>query len=304
MASLITANGLRAKWTGKDVWLADPGARGDGRLLARITRKGVFFYFQYFAPDARKRLFALGPFDVQGEHGLSLAAARTRSSELSKLYRSGVTDIHAHFEQQRVANEEQQKHAALAREAGQAVAAKALLNAKRFSLRNFLHAYVDHLERAGKPSHKDVANIFKNHVFVDAELRERAASLVSTDEFVSLIGKVVAAGHGRTAAKLRSYLHAAYALGIRAKTNPAAPQLMRDFALKVNPWPALTRWHNSTERSIEILPLQSSPPSSSACAPSRSMRSATLSRCASTWEASVPHNCSGCGGPTLTSRPA
>jgi len=61
------------------------------------------------------------------------------------------------------------------------------------------------------------------------------ASLVSTDEFVALISKVAAAGRGRTAAKLRSYLHAAYALGIRAKTNPAAPQAMREFGIKANP---------------------------------------------------------------------
>jgi hypothetical protein len=53
---------------------------------------------------------------------------------------------------------------------------------------------------------------------------------VSTDGFVCLISKVVAAGHGRTAAKLRGY-----PLAIRAKTNPAAPQSMRDFGIQVNP---------------------------------------------------------------------
>src|SRR5688572_30332414 len=60
-------------------------------------------------------------------------------------------------------------------------------------------------------------------------------SLTLTEDFVSLIGKVVTSGYGRTAAKLRSYLHAAYALGIRSKTDPAAPQAMREFAIKVNP---------------------------------------------------------------------
>jgi hypothetical protein len=68
--ALITTNGLRAKWLGKDIWLSDPGVRCGGRLLARITRKGAFFYFQYFSADGRRRPFPLGPFDIQGEQGL------------------------------------------------------------------------------------------------------------------------------------------------------------------------------------------------------------------------------------------
>jgi hypothetical protein len=88
--ALITTNGLRAKWLGKDIWLSDPGVRGGGRLLARITRKGAFFYFQYFSADGRRRPFPLGPFDIQGEQGLSVAAARDRTTELSKLYWSRV----------------------------------------------------------------------------------------------------------------------------------------------------------------------------------------------------------------------
>jgi hypothetical protein len=94
----ITTNELRAKWAGKDRWLSDGGSRGAGHLVARIKRNGVFFYFQYIGPDGRKRLFPLGVFDVHGKRGLSLAAARERSAELSALYRKGTIDIHAHFE--------------------------------------------------------------------------------------------------------------------------------------------------------------------------------------------------------------
>lgn len=63
------------------------------------------------------------------------AAARDRTTELSKLYRSGVSDIHAYVEQQRIEVEQQQAQAALMRQAEQETAADALTNAERFSLR-------------------------------------------------------------------------------------------------------------------------------------------------------------------------
>jgi len=249
----ITTNGLRAKWTGRVRWLSDSGTRGEGRLLARLKRSGAFFYYQYFSPEGAKRQLPLGRFDMQGENGLSLTAARERSGDLSKLYRSGITDLHAYVEQQRIEVEQQQAQAALGRQAEQEAVADALTHAERFSLRKFLTAYVEHLQGQGKPSTKDVANLFKNHVFTDAVLSARDARLVSTDDFVGLISKVVAAGHGRTAAKVRSYLRAAYALAIRAKTNPAAPQSLRDFGIQVNPLAsidALAQYNRAGKRKL------------------------------------------------------
>jgi integrase len=52
---------------------------------------------------------------------------------------------------------------------------------------------------------------------------------------VDLIGQVVEAGKGRTAAKLRSYLRAAYSLALRSKTDPAAPLILKTFGIVANP---------------------------------------------------------------------
>ncbi len=68
----LTTNTLRAAWRGKDQWLSDGGARGGGRLVARLTRDGVALLFQYFAHDGRKRFLPLGPYDASGARGLSL----------------------------------------------------------------------------------------------------------------------------------------------------------------------------------------------------------------------------------------
>jgi len=101
----ITTLALRAPWRGQDRWLSDGGPRGGGRLVARLSRDGVAFLFQYFAPEGRKRFLPIGPYDPQAERGLALPEARDRAAKLSALYRSGVQDLHAHFERQREAEE-------------------------------------------------------------------------------------------------------------------------------------------------------------------------------------------------------
>jgi integrase len=225
----LTTNGLRTAWRGKDQWLSDGGARGGGRLIARITRDGVALLFQYFAPEGRKRFFPLGPYDSNGTRGLSLPKARDRAAELSALYRSGTMDLHEHFQRERDAEER-------ARKAAEDAARRAQEAAQRSTLKQLLDAYVGHLKRQGKQSAGDVASIFDTHVFKAApELGSRKAAEVTIDEFVGLIGKLTEAGKGRTAAKLRSYLRAAYSLAIRSKTDPSAPLGMRAFGVEVNP---------------------------------------------------------------------
>ena len=106
----------------------------------------------------------------------------------------------------------------------------------RSTLKQLLDAYLAHLERCGKPSARDARSIFETHVFeAEPDLGSKKAAEVTIDDFVALIGKLTEAGKGRTAAKLRSYLRAAYSLAIKSKTDPAAPQTMRTFGITTNP---------------------------------------------------------------------
>ena len=155
---MITANELRAKWSGRDRWLSDGGPRNSGRLVARIRRQGVAFGYQYFAPGGRKRLFPFGSYDQAGARGLSLSTARDRAAELTALHRSGVLDLHAHFERKHADRERAWKSQEEARQRAQE-------EAQRAALGPLLNAYVAHLEQLRKSSAKDVKNIFKNHVF-------------------------------------------------------------------------------------------------------------------------------------------
>jgi len=241
---MITANELRAKWSGKDRWLSDGGPRNSGRLVARIRRQGVAFGYQYFAPGGRKRLFPLGPYDQAGVRGLSLSTARDRAAELTALHRSGVLDLHAHFER---------KHADRER------AWKSQEEAQRAALGPLLNTYVAHLERLRKPSAKDVKNIFKNHVFeASPPLVLRKAADIPVDDFVALISTLVKDGKGRTAGKLRSFQRSAYELAIRSKTDPALPQAMRTFGIVVNPLAstaALSQFNRTRKRYLNALEL-------------------------------------------------
>src|SRR5215469_7943881 len=153
----ITTAALRTVWRGKDQWISDGGSRGAGRLVARITRESVDFYYQYFADDGRKRFLPLGPYDFQGVRGLALPKARDQAAELSTLYRSGVTDLHAHFERQRAQAER-------VRKAEEDSARRAQEDAHRSTLKQLLDLYVGHLRRQGKQSARDVRSIFETHV--------------------------------------------------------------------------------------------------------------------------------------------
>ncbi len=246
-ANAMTDSGLRAKWRGKDSWLSDGGSRGAGRLVAKLSKTGAIFYFSYFDPDGRRRFLPIGPHDSDGRRGKTLQAARDRAAELSQLLRNGAPDLHVHFERQRAAEER-------ARKAAEETARRSEEAARRGTLGQLLSAYVAHLEREGKQSAGDVRRIFDTHVYRAApDLSSRKASEIPVDEFVGLIGAVAEAGKGRTAAKLRSYLRAAYSLAIRAKTDPSAPLALRTFGIVANPLAsidALSKFSRARKRNL------------------------------------------------------
>lgn len=230
MAHELAARELEAPWAGKDRWLSDGGSRGAGRLVGKLSQAGVTWYFAYTGTAGNRRFWPIGPYDPKGKRGtFTLANARDEAARLSKLHREVGRDLHEHFEGVRAAEE-------AAREAAAKAAKLAEAQAKQSTLRQLLAAYADHLERTGRQSAGAVRNIFKNHVTDAApELADSRAADATLDDFVDLIRRPEEAGKGRTAAKLRSYLRAAFALAIRSRTDPAAPASLKTFGIKANP---------------------------------------------------------------------
>jgi integrase len=226
----------RAKPGPKDRWLSE-GLRthGIGRLCVRISvRNAKHFYFRYTDPTRKRVKLPIGQYDPTGVDGITLDAARAHTASWNKLLRDPTTGDLKRF---------------LARQPTRIgdtpTAASAHQQAEDDSLRALLDHYVAHLVHLKKESAYDVANQFKNHVYTPRpDLAARPAASITTDEFVTVLRVVVFGpdpkkhpelGHGRTGAKLRSSLRAAYALAIASAADPALPESVTKFGVRTNP---------------------------------------------------------------------
>ena len=119
-------------------------------------------------------------------------------------------------------------------------ATNALAEAKRQAavntLGNLLNAYCDHLEAIGRRSHKDARSIFKLHVIAAwPKVAARPAKDVTGEQFADMMRRLIDAGKGRTANKLRSYARAAYQIAKAAKSKPSIPVSFKSYEITANP---------------------------------------------------------------------
>lgn len=179
-------------------WARDVRPRGTGQLEARRLAAGVAWYYRYTAADGRQVRLPLGI-------SISLAEARERADALARRYQAGEREL-----------------------SGPAPAARPA------SLGDLLTAYADSL--AGRPSERAVRLAILRHVR-DAlpSLWAAPAAALALDDLLPAVGRLVRAGKLREAAKMRSYLRAAYAAAIRARQDPAAPDSLRALGISANP---------------------------------------------------------------------
>lgn len=116
------------------------------------------------------------------------------------------------------------------------VAAAAKKEAARHTLENLLADYCDHLETLGRTSHRDARSIFKLHI-ADAwpKVAARPASEVTAEQFADMMRKLLEAGKGRTANKLRSYARAAYQTARAARSKASIPIRFKAYGIAHNP---------------------------------------------------------------------
>lgn len=202
-----------------------------GSLQARRSAGGaVSFYWRYSIGPSSERVL-IGLYDPAAppksltptEKGYSLAAAR-RAAE------AFATQHHQH-------RGEGGRPALLA---AQRAAARAEAEVKRqaatASLENLLNAYCDHLQTIGRRSHLDARGIFRLHV-IEAwpETAAMPAKDVPGERFADMMRRLIDAGKGRTANKLRSYCRAAYQTAKAARSKPSVPILFKSFGILSNP---------------------------------------------------------------------
>lgn len=240
----LTARGLAALKPGE--WASDPGARGAGRLQAyKLSKGGLAWYYRYTLPSGKRDSLPIGT-------GLSLAEARQVFAALSRRYQAGDRDLRSALKAEQQATEEARKRS------DDAVAAS---NAKAAAtLGVLLTAYWTQLEHTGRVSHRAVKNALQRHVELAwPDIWAKPASDVTTDDLLQVIAKLVHAGTLREAAKVRSFIRAAYAAAIAARHDAAALPQLRELKVSSNPARDLATIEGHTkpgERNLSIAELR------------------------------------------------
>jgi hypothetical protein len=203
-------------------WAADPAPRGEGVLQVRKLANGQpVFYYRYTATDGTRDRFPIGT-------GLALVEARRLAAELSRRYQSGERDLRAVLAAEERERERQRAADAFANAADQAK--------QSATLGALLAAYVGQLQRDGKASAASVDQALQRHVAKAwPALWGRPAAEVDMDELLPVIGRLADADKLREAAKVRSYIRAAYAAAIRARQDARGLAALRDLRITHNP---------------------------------------------------------------------
>ena len=247
-ARQIEAAAAKAKATGKDEWLTDPAPRGAGRLGVRCRPSGArAVVYRYTKADGTRDAWLLGNYDPTGVRGLDLTEARGKAGELQKLHKSGITDLRDHFdavEQADKALAETERAAAVAQQA----------QAARGTLQALLNAYCKSLE--GRQSHDDAEGLFRLHVTAAfPDLANTQAATIRAEQFRDVLARLIDADKGRTAAKLRAYLRAAYSVAMRAGLDPTVPASFSAFGVEVNQLerlPSLSQFSKALDRALTL----------------------------------------------------
>lgn len=261
----IRAKAAAAKRDGKALWLADGAIqRGAGGLHLRFEPTGVIrAYFRYKAPDGSSPRMPLGLFVYDPMPGcLTLPEARAAAAEKAEKYRrheSRDVRVWEESERRRIEDEMRAAEEAEARRLAEAAqraadAAQEREAAAKHTLAALFDTYVAHLRKQGKSSAYDAENMFRLHVTqAHPEIAQKPANAVRARDVVGALRSLTEAGKGRTAAKLRSFLRAAYALAARVATDPEAPAAFLAFNVEANPvqdTAALSKYNIARERAL------------------------------------------------------
>ncbi|MHB1609655.1 MAG: tyrosine-type recombinase/integrase [Acidiferrobacter thiooxydans] len=238
----------------KSTWLTESLGRGQGSLTLKVTVTAASWYYAY-TPTGTKNTdrYPIGPYGV-GQ--VTLANARERAQELATIKRTAPGgDVRAYL-----GTQERERQAREAEEARRTEALRqAALNVGRHTLQALIDQYVQHLELSGKQSTAHVRGALRLHVAqAFPALAATPAHRVTRQEMTDVLRPLIEEGKGRMAGMIRSYLRAAYALGLRASTDATVPQALVAFQITSNPVAdvgALTQFNRVRNRALSEVEL-------------------------------------------------
>lgn len=198
--------------TKAQAFLRDTKAPG---LRVRVTNTGAKSFV--FEAKLNRQTIRRTIGDVRA---WSIEAARTEANRLRVALDAGSDPREV----------ERQQHAAKAAETA------SRLEAEKYTLTMLLTAYCNHQQAQGRKSHADARSIFTLHV-VEAwpEVAKLPANTVTSEQVADMMRRVIEAGKGRTANKLRSYVRAAYQVAKASRSKASIPVAFKAFNVKSNP---------------------------------------------------------------------
>lgn len=184
-------------------------------LYLKVEKTGRKTWVLATYPNGKRRLTKLGEWPTMKPAGARIAAGDERDA---------IRKGEGRLEQKRAERE------------AQIEAEAARLNSEELTLAKLLDGYVEQLRKRGKTSARAVENCLQRNV-KDAfpELWNTPADEVDPDDCVEVVARLTDNEKIREAAKLRSYLRAAYTAAIKARHDASAVPALRKFRLKINP---------------------------------------------------------------------
>lgn len=235
-------------------WLSDDATRGGGRFTARkLVGGAVTFYFRYSLPDGSRDLLKIGEWSERGDGYflLTLEQARSKALKLRERYLAGEKDLRGAIR----AQEEQAARATAAEREREVRDLELRQRRAELNLGGLLIAYVGVLVATGKISATSVEQALYRHI------REPFPSIwnlpiddVDEDALSPVLDRLTGAGKLREAAKLRSYLRAAFSAAVKSRKAGGSLPLRR-FNVRVNPlrdMPTIDGARGVRERALSV----------------------------------------------------
>jgi integrase len=183
------------------------GGRGSGALVFKVRSAAIGeFYFKYNDGNSRK-LVKIGNYKTgNSKAGLTLAEARSKTQELSKIYRD-QKDVKGVLSDQVRASQEARENWEKAQALG--------------TFSQLVESYINQMREAGKVSASEVESSVERSVFKPyPQLRQKKARDVTIEDIKAVLARMI--GHGVTTQtnRVRSYLMAIFNHGIKQENNP------------------------------------------------------------------------------------
>lgn len=194
--------------------------RGMGSLLLQVSRTGnaTFRYAQKV--EGKRTYTVIGRYTKKELDGLfTLKEARARALEYGALAMKGI-NVKKHLQEKAWQEEEKKKQLKKEQELG--------------SFGQLIDSYIQSMKRNNKRTWSDVFDAIKRDVFPFIPLEQKAKS-VTDDQIVEVLARMINRGATVQSNRVRSYLHAAFNIGLKHDKDPAKRHLEVTFGLNNNP---------------------------------------------------------------------